>query len=221
MRRLRVPSVRNFAVLRQVGRGMLGSFYLVRDRRVSTSELILFVPSKIRPWPVFLARLADLGVTPVRLRSGQIALLAGTGVSLEELKNSFRNTKACKWDFDALSGFHATRKSNRWQMLVGAISSCIICLVLMAQTSPPPPAKIIEARMPLGTSKCSRVPAVGERLVNPIGKEFELSGSKFRVTGSNGLGGLVEFQIVRECDKAKFKMSAWKSQEAYQVHSIG
>lgn len=216
------PSLRNFAVLSKLGRSFSGSTYLVRDRRVSAPDQLLFVPSKWRAWPRYLTLTNNLESTPVRLRDGRVGILLGSGIQLESLK-SFKVAKSRRWTFDAISGFHEGTVRRKHPVLLLTFCSGLILLMLLSQMPSKPlnsGAKevIVSSNK---TSTCSEQLESGEQFKIVQVKVALINDIKYNVVRRTQLGGLWQLQMVRVCDNAPIRLTAWKTGQAFQIDSIG
>ncbi len=209
-------------MLRKSDRSLYGSFYLVRDRRVLTPDQVLFVPSKWRAWPRYLALANNLEHTPVRLRDGRVGILLGSGIQPESLK-SFKPAKSKTWTFDAISGFHEGKVRRRHPVLLTTCCSGLILLMLLPQMlSKPAITKATEVIVAQNkTSECSKQLAVGEQFKIAHLKVALISGIKHSVVRRTQLGGLWQLQLVRLCDKAPIRLTVWKTGQVFQIDSIG
>ena len=216
------PSLRNFAVLRKSGRSLSGSFYLVRDRRVLTPDQVLFVPSKWRAWPRYLALANNLDSTPVRLRDGRVGILLGSGIQPEKLK-SLKLEKSRRWTFDAISGFHEGKVRRKNPVLVSTFCSGLILLMLLPQMlSKPVNSRAKEVIVSsIKTSTCSNQLETGEQFKIVQVEVALINEIKYSVVRKTQLGGLWQLQMVRVCDKAPMRITAWKNGEVFQIDSIG
>ena len=216
------PSLRNFAVLRKSDRSLYGSFYLVRDRRVLTPDQVLFVPSKWRAWPRYLALANNLEHTPVRLRDGRVGILLGSGIQPESLK-SFKPAKSKTWTFDAISGFHEGKVRRRHPVLLTTFCSGLVLLMLLPQMlSKPATTKAKEVIVSQNKSRtCSKPLDIDEKFKILQAKVALINGIKYSVVRRTQLGGLWQLQLVRLCDKAPIKLTVWKTEQVFQIDSIG
>ena len=216
------PSLRNFAVLHKSGRSLSGAFYLVRDRRVSTPDQVLFVPSKLRAWPRYLALANNLESTPVRLRDGRVGILLGSGIRPESFK-SLKLEKSKRWTFDAISGFHEEKVRRKNPVLVSTFCSGLILLMLLPQMLSKPvnsgAKEVIVASNK--TSSCSKKLETGGQFKIVQVKVALINDIKYSVVRKSELGGLWQLQMVRVCDKAPIRLTAWKTGQVFQIDSIG
>lgn len=223
MLRSNPPSLRNFAVLKLERRNALGRFYTVRDRRSESASQLLFVPSKLRAWPRHLAQLSSLNSTPVRLRDGRVALLIGSSSDLTSTQSALKVTKQTRVTFDAISGFHhGTIKRGR-PLLIGTVCSGLVCLLFLpkAFATPQLRTKQVVLKVEPKKSNCSTAPKVGEQLELLAYRQAESNGIKYQVQAKTQLGGLGQLNLVRVCDKSKWKVTAWKTGKVYQIDSVG
>ncbi len=209
-------------MLRKSGRSLSGSFYLVRDRRVLTPDQVLFVPSKWRAWPRYLALANNLEPTPVRLRDGRVGILLGTGIQPESMK-SLKRTKSRRWTFDAISGFHEGKVRRKHPVLLPTFCSGLILLMLLPQMlSKPVTTKAKEVIVSQNkTNTCSKQLETGEQFKIVQVKVALINGIKYNVVRRTQLGGLWELQLVRLCDKAPIRLTVWKTGQVFQIDSIG
>jgi len=217
------PSLRNFAVLKLERRNPLGRFYSVRDRRVEAADQLLFVPSKLRAWPRHLAQLSNLDSTPVRLRDGSVALLIVSNFDLTSIQSALKATKQTRVTFDAMSGFrHGTIKRRR-PLIIGTFCSGLVCLLFLPQAfvTTEVRTKHVAIKVESKTPSCSTALKVGEQVALLANRQAELNGIKYAVQGKTQLGGLVQLNLVRSCDKSKWKVTAWKTGKVYQIDSVG
>lgn len=223
MLRSNPPSLRNFAVLKLERRDPLGRFYSVRDRRLDSPEQTLFVPSKLRAWPRHLAQLSNLDSTPVRLRDGRVALLIGSSFDLTSVQFALKAVKRTRVTFDAISGFHHGAIKRRRPLLIGTFCSGLVCLLFLPQAFAIPEVrtKQVVIKVQPKKSTCSTAPKVGEQVELLANRQAESNGIKYQVQAKTQLGGLVQLNLVRLCDKSKWKVTSWKTGKVYQIDSIG
>ena len=223
MLRSNPPSLRNFAVLKLERRNALGRFYLVRDRRLEAVDQLLFVPSKLRAWPRHLAQLSNLDSTLVRLRDGRVALLIGSSFDLTSTQSALKATKQTRVNFDAITGFHYGTVKRRRRLLLGTFCSGLACLLLLPQAIATPEVMTKQVVMTVEPKRvtCSTAPKVGEQVELLANRQAESNGIKYEVQAKTQLGGLVQLNLVRVCDKSKWKVTAWKTGKVYQIESVG
>ncbi|MEY2815881.1 MAG: hypothetical protein RJA78_457 [Actinomycetota bacterium] len=217
------PSLRNFAVLKLERRNTLGRVYSVRDRRLEAANQYLFVPSKRRAWPRYLAQFSNLGTTPVRLRDGKVALLIAPSVDLASVKFALKPAKQTRLTFDAISGFHHDTVKRRRSLLIATTCSGLICLSLLPHAFATPEVRTKPVAIEVETRRltCSTTPKAGEQVQLQTDRQTELNGIKYLVQAKTQLGGLVQLNLVRVCDESKWKVTAWKTGKVYQIASIG
>ena len=223
MLRSKPPSLRNFAVLKLERRNTLGRFYLVRDRRLETADQLLFVPNKLRAWPRYLAQLSRSDSTPVRLRDGRVALLIGSSFDLTSIQLSLKAVKRTRVSFDAITGFHHGTVKRKRRLLIGTLCSGLVCLLFLPQSvaTPEVMTKQVVIKVEPKKSTCSTAPKVGEQVQILADRQAGLNGNKYQVHAKTQLGGLVQLNLVRVCDKSKWKVTAWKTGKVYQIESVG
>jgi len=223
MLRSNPPSLRNFAVLKLERRNALGRFYSVRDRRLEAADQVLFVPSKLRAWPRHLAQLGNVDSTPVRLRDGRVALLIGSSLDLTSIKSTLKAVKHNKGTFDAFSGFHHGTSKRRRPLLIGTFCTGLVCLLFLSQAVATPEVRTKRAVTLVQPKRfsCSTEPKLGEHIELLSDGRTELKGSKYRIESKTQLGGLAQLNLVRMCDKSKWKVTAWKTGKVYQIYSVG
>jgi len=223
MLRSNPPSLRNFAVLKLERRNALGRFYLVRDRRLETADQLLFVPNKLRAWPRYLAQLSSLDSTPVRLRDGRVALLIGSSFDPTSIQLSLKAVKRTRVTFDAITGFHYGTVKRRRRLLLVTFCSGLACLLFLPQAiaTPEVMTKQVVMKVEPKRGSCSTAPKVGERVELLANRHAELNGIKYAVQAKTQLGGLVQLNLVRVCDKSDWKLTAWKTGKVYQIESVG
>jgi hypothetical protein len=223
MLRSNPPSLRNFAVLKLDRRNALGKFYSVRDRRLNAPEQTLFVPSRLRAWPRYLAQLSNLDSTPVRLRDGRVGLLLGLGFDLRTLPLALKEGKPKKFKFDAISGFHQATPKRRRPLLIGTLCSGLVCVLVFPQAFSTPEVKTNQVVIKFETesASCSSAPKVGDQVEFLANRQAEVNGIKYEIKSKTQLGGLVQLNLVRSCDKSKWKVTAWKTGRVYQIESVG
>jgi hypothetical protein len=223
MLRSKPPSLRNFAVLKLERSNPLGRFYSVRDRRLDSPEQTLFVPSKLRAWPRYLAQLSNLDSTPVRLRDGKVALLIGSSFDLSRIQFALKAVKRTRVTFDAISGFHHGAIKPRRPLLIGTFSFGLACLLFLPQAiaTPGVMTKLVVMKVEPKRVTCSTEPKVGEQFELLANRQAESNGIKYEVQAKTQLGGLVQLNLVRVCDKSHWKLTAWKTGRVYQIESVG
>ena len=223
MLRSNPPSLRNFAVLKLERRTALGKFYSVRDRRLEAVDQLLFVPSKLRAWPRHLAQLSNLDSTPVRLRDGRVALLIGSSFDLTSIQLSLKAVKRTRVSFDAITGFHHGTVKRRRRLLLGTFCSGLACLLFLPQSFAIPELRTTQVVMKVEPKRvtCSTAPKVGEQVELLANRQAESNGIKYEVQAKTQLGGLVQLNLVRVCDKSHWKLTAWKTGKVYQIESVG
>ncbi len=209
-------------MLRKSDRSLSGCLYLVRDRRVLTPDQVLFVPSKWRAWPRYLALANNLEPTPVRLRDGRVGILLGSGIQPESLK-SFKPAKSKTWTFDAISGFHEGKVRRRHPVLLATFCSGLVLLLLLPQMlSKPVTTKAKEVVVSQNkTSSCSKPLEIDEKFTMLQAEVALINGFKYHVVRKTQLGGLWQLQMVRVCDKSSIELTAWKTGQVFQIDSIG
>jgi len=223
MLRSNPPSLRNFAVLKLECRNALGRFYSVSDRRLEAPTQTLFVPGKLRAWPRYLAQLRDFDATPVRLRDRRVAVLIGAGSDLRSIQLALRKGKQKEFTFDAISGFHHGTIKSRRPILLGTFCSVSICLLFLPQAFATLKVKTSQVAIKVEpkSPSCSRAPKVGEQVELLANRQAESNGIKYQVQAKTQLGGLVQLNLVRVCDKSKWKVTAWKTGKVYQIELVG
>lgn len=189
---------------------------------MSTPDQVLFVPSKWRAWPRYLALAKNLEPTPVRLRDGRVGILLGSGIQPENLK-SLKLEKSKRWAFDAISGFHEGKVRRKRPVLLSTFCSGLILLMLLPQMlSKPVTTRAKEAIVSSNkTSTCSEQLESGEQFKIVQVKVALINDIKYSVVRKTQLGGLWQLQMVRVCDKAPIRLTAWKTGQVFQIDSIG
>lgn len=222
----KLPSLRNFAVVGNIGRLKQGRVFQVQDRRGGTSQ-VLFIPNKLRAWPRYLEILREIGTTPVRLRNGNVGFLLGESANVNELRTALQRSNHSRVEFDALSGF-SVKKSKRssrklhWGSFGVACSTVLIIVAVLPNLNTQHPREP-SARQAIKLEKryCD-----DSTLVKPgftlkrQAKSFKLGDEHYKLLSKSTFGGLATFKMVRECDKRELKVSAWLVGKTYEISSV-
>jgi len=222
----KLPSLRNFAVVGDIGRLKQGRVFEVRDRRGGTGQ-VLFIPNKLRAWPRYLEILREVEPTPVRLRNGNVGFLLGESAKVNELRTALKESHRSPAAFDALTGFSVKqikRVSRRhfWGSLGVACSTLLLLVAIVPNLNKEPP-------IPPSAKEVIKVEkryCDDSTLVKPgftlerQAKSFKLGDEHYKLLSKSTFGGLATFKMVRECDKRELKVSAWLVGKTYEISSV-
>jgi hypothetical protein len=149
--------------------------------------------------------------------------LIGSNFDLTSIQSAVKATKQTRGTFDAMSGFrHGTIKRRR-PLLIGTFCPALVCLLFLPQAFAIPEVrtKQVVTKVEPKTPSCSTAPKVGEQVELLAKRQAELNGIKYEVQAKTQLGGLVQLNLVRVCDKSDLKLTAWKTGKVYQIDSVG
>jgi hypothetical protein len=221
----KLPSLRNFAVVDNIGRLKQGRVFQVQDRRGGTSQ-VLFIPNKLRAWPRYLEILREVAPTPVRLRNGNVGFLLGDNANVNELRTALQRHHS-RIEFDALSGFSVKQRKRSvrkhlWGSLGVACSTVLIIVAILPNMNNEPPMQpSAKEVIKLEKSYCDDSTLVKpgftlERQAN----SFKLGDEHYKLLSKSTFGGLATFKMVRECDKRELKITAWLVGKTYEISSV-
>jgi hypothetical protein len=149
--------------------------------------------------------------------------LIGSNFNLTSVQSALKSAKQIRVTFDAISGFqHGTIKRRR-PLLIGTFCSGLVCLLFIPQTFATPEVMTKQVVMTVEPKRvtCSTAPKVGEQVELLANRQAESNGIKYEVQAKTQLGGLVQLNLVRVCDKSDWKLTAWKTGKVYQIESVG
>lgn len=216
------PALRHFAVLSRKSRSLAGSVWMVQDRRNPQRRQFLFLPSRLKSWPVWIKRLESLKSTPVRLRNGQVGVL----VFVDDYREIEMAIKASKGKstlaLDALKGFEETSSKRRISKVSIGLSLSLLPVLLFL---PRPPVSNSEPTTgaPIKTNhECQMRPAIGFQFSSQVSKlsQIEFEGEKFKVASMTRFGGLAQMKLKRICDSKYFRIDAWKSGKQFEIEQV-
>lgn len=216
--------MRHFAVLQPVRRGRWGSVWLVKDRRNSERNQLLFVPSRLRAWPLWLRRLESLDATPVRLRQGRVAILITSTDATDVLQLIRKSNRSGVSVLNAMAGFEAkvpTKKTLLWILPVIAVFP--VLFLALAPSQLPVSKRIPVSKVETSaSSSCSGSLSVGSEVVGALGRYEKLSidGEKFVIASFTKVGGLVQIKTKRLCDQKYFRFNSWIREGKLRVERI-
>jgi hypothetical protein len=149
--------------------------------------------------------------------------LIGSSFDLTSIQLSLKAVKRTRVSFDAITGFHHGTVKRRRRLLLGTFCSGLACLLFLPQAiatsevRTKPVVIKVEPKKPT----CSIAPKVGELVQILADRQAGLNGNKYQVQAKTQLGGLVQLNLVRVCDKSEWKVTAWKTGKVYQIDSVG
>ena len=210
----RQPALRFYAVTGLASRTMVGRVWHVVDRRVADKSQLLFVPNRRRAWPIWVEQLDSQDATPVRLRSGKVALLFSAEIGHKELRTFLRVPSTLSHQFSATAGFRLGKRKlfGRFTLVsIGAISMLLVVIPMSMAVPRQVDVKPANSSKNRSTVICELRPKVGERLAKSIsrGKILTLNQRKHKVLQVSNLGGLHRIRVMRICDRETFDLQAW------------
>lgn len=219
----RKPALRHFAVIQRVFRSLWGSFWLVQDRRNLLRKQYLFVPSRIRAWPMWLKLLEVHKVSPARLRNGKVALLISDEELQKVIKTIKSNRRTSKAHLNALTGFQESRpKGKRRAYLFLSTSVLFIAVMIFPRPVQVPISVLPSSSVETAVKSCAKDLASGTK-VEGFAKKFskvQIAGIEFKIAEIKRLGGLAQLKIKRVCDSKYFKVDAWASGKELLLEKI-
>lgn len=212
-----LPSLRHYAVLKRISRDCHGATWLVNDRRQPVQQL-MYVPNKISCWPRALSRFEILGASPVRLRSGSVALLFPVNISITEIKKHRPRFSCANVRLDAFTGFQLTKITKK-PVLLYSSAAVIVIAIFLRPTSAMPEKPAVTAT-PI--SECSTELKVGDTLHMSAIKERKLSidETKFRIHVRGSFGGMTDLVFRRMCDNKMFQVRTWNSKDGLRISAV-
>lgn len=217
MFRVSKPSLRHFAVMERTDRRPLGSTWLVQDRRNPLRKQFLFVPSRIRSWPVWISRLELMEPTPTRLRNGKVAVLL-SGADAMNVRDALRKSnKTSGTKLNALTGFEKAQRKSRLRIALLpalALGFCLLLLVPKEQSlaTPKMPPQLLKAEM-----SCESPIKKGEQAIGSLSRFgfLDIAGKRYKIANIQKLGGLAQVKVKRVCDKRYLRLDVWA--EGFQL----
>jgi hypothetical protein len=149
--------------------------------------------------------------------------LIGSSFGPTSIQLSLKAVKRTRVSFDAITGFHHGTVKRRRRLLLGTFCSGLACLLFLPQTFDTSEVrpKEVSVKVEPKRSDCSTAPKVGEQVELLANRVVKLNGIKYEVQAKTQLGGLVQLNLVRVCDKSDWKLTAWKTGKVYQIESVG
>jgi len=218
----RKPSLRHFAVIERVHRSRFGSSWLVQDRRNPLRKQYLFVPSRLRSWPIWLSRLELLEPTPTRLRNGRVSVLI-SAADANIVREAFRKPPLdAGTKLNALTGFEAgARRSKVRLAFLPALALCL-CLLLVVPKEQSVATQKVESPKPEVSISCANQIANGSQASGSV-KQFgflDIAGARYKIASLHKLGGLTQVKVKRVCDKKYLKLDLWSDGAQLKVEKV-
>jgi len=216
------PSLRHFAVIERAHRNRFGSTWLVQDRRNQLRKQHLFVPSRLRSWPIWQSRLELIEPTPTRLRNGRVAILISAADSNEVREALRKRTKSSSNKLNALTGFEkGDRKSKLRMVLLPAVALgfCLLLIVPKEESLATPKVELSKQKVPLSCALAIEAGALAVGSVRHFGF-LEISGSRYKIASVQKLGGLAQVKLKRVCDKRYVRLDLWFDQSQLRVEKV-
>jgi len=215
------PTLRNFAITGSEKRTVFGTIWRVLDRRSSQESQLLLVPNHCRSWPRTLATFEHLAPSVVKLRTGQVALLFGQTVSLQEILAKGKSIPK-KVILDPLHGFVPASAHSYKLWLIAPTVVLSIAISLSLQTKPPTEVKLPIPVQVQTKQSCTAKPLVGMQVPKSDEKIYDLkiSDCKFRLQVASKFGGLVHINLKRFCDNKHFAVEAWEQAKYYLISKV-
>ena len=216
------PSLRHFAVIERAHRNRFGSTWLVQDRRNQLRKQHLFVPSRLRSWPIWQSRLELIEPTPTRLRNGRVAILISAADSNEVREALRKRTTSSSNKLNALTGFEkGDRKSKLRMVLLPAVALgfCLLLIVPKEESLATPKVGLSKQKVQLSCALPIEAGALAVGSVRKFGF-LEISGSRYKIASVQKLGGLAQVKLKRVCDKRYVRLDLWFDQSQLRVEKV-
>jgi hypothetical protein len=215
------PTLRNFAITGAEKRTLFGTIWRVLDRRTSQETQLLFVPNHFKSWPRILATLEHLAPSVVKLRTGQVALLFGQTVTLQDVLAKGKSIPK-KVILDPLHGFLPASAHSYKLWLIAPTVALSIAMALTFQTKAPTEVNLQIPVQVQTKQTCIAKPLVGMQISKSDEKIYDLkiSDCKFRMQVASNFGGLVQINLKRFCDNKHFAVEAWAQAKYYLISKV-
>lgn len=219
----RKPSLRHFAVLERAHRNLLGSTWAVQDRRNPLRKQFLFVPSRLRSWPISLSRLELMEPTPTRLRNGRVAVLLSTS-DLSRIRLALSKPSVTSVPrLNALTGFESSERKSKLRLaLLPALLICFSLLVLIPKEqslATPTSKQTMVQKQELG---CRININEGEKALGTLRRFsfLDIAGQRYKIAHLQKLGGLAQVKLKRVCDKTYVRVDLWSDGYELKVEKV-